>query len=166
MTSGAVGSKTAAADACKAWSIRPLTKYWWQGHRFFNPFRSGMDTLHVLDAGIFKKLLKWMVRLVYAYTDNDRAGKAICVELDRRMASMPRFRNLRVFGRGISSCAQFCGFEYRHMMPQLLCAVHNLSPEVPDLAPLLRAWLTFYYAVKTPEPTDAVLRSMRESYNR
>ena len=77
--------------------------------------------MHHLDLGLFHYQILYTRILIKNQHNNH-----VVDEIDRRLASIPRFPGLKIFANGIQSIARFTASEYRNLMKVMLFVVDNL----------------------------------------
>jgi hypothetical protein len=104
--------------------------------------------LHHLDLGLFHYQIKYTKQLL-----GEQCGKSLLNEIDRRIATIPRFPGLKIFTNGIQSIARLTANEFRNLMKIMIFVVDNLYEnnenvenfvKNEDLAKLYEAWNEMY----------------------
>src|SRR3989337_2717506 len=80
--------------------------------------------MHHLDLGLFRYQIEYTRDLL-----KNQHGKFLVDELDRRLAAIPRFSGLKIFGSGLQSIARLTANEYRNLMKVMVFVVDNLYKE-------------------------------------
>jgi len=106
----------------------------WTRHPFFDPTTClPPDRMHQTDAGLFKTMMQWMVRLLEVTTNRAHGSKAQqvkMVEFNRRWAALLPFTDMKVFLSGVSHLTQMNAFEYRDMMKSVLVITRGVAPYI------------------------------------
>jgi hypothetical protein len=76
------------------------------------------DRMHHLDLGLFRWQIEFTLDLLKSHKLVD--------ELDRRLAMIPRYPDLKVFPKGLQSIARLTASEYRSLMKVMIFVVDNL----------------------------------------
>jgi len=79
------------------------------------------DRMHHLDLGLFRWQIEFTLELLRLQHDNKLVD-----ELDRRLATIPRYPELKVFPKGLQSIARLTANEYRSLMKVMMFVVDNL----------------------------------------
>lgn len=77
--------------------------------------------MHHLDLGLFRWQIEFTLDLLRLQHDNKLVD-----ELDRRLATIPRYPELKVFPKGLQSIARLTANEYRSLMKVMIFVVDNL----------------------------------------
>ena len=56
-------------------------------------------------------------------------GNSLVDEMDRRLAKIPRFANLKIFKNGLQSISRLTANEYRDLMKVMVFVIDNLYNE-------------------------------------
>lgn len=80
--------------------------------------------MHHLDLGLFR----YQIEYTRDFLKNQH-GKFLVDELDRRLAAIPRFSGLKIFGSGLQSISRLTANEYRNLMKVMVFVVDNLYKE-------------------------------------
>ena len=88
-------------------------------------------------------------------------------KIDRRLAAIPRFPDLKIFSNGLQSIARLTANEYRNLMKVMLFVIDNLydgnDDEVEnfvsncDLAKLYQYWNEMYILSRSEEFSESDL---------
>jgi hypothetical protein len=104
--------------------------------------------LHHLDLGLFHYQIEYTKQLL-----GEQCGKSLLDEIDRRIATIPRFPGLKIFTNGIQSIARLTANEFHNLMKIMIFVVDNLYEnnenvenfvKNEDLAKLYEAWNEMY----------------------
>ena len=76
--------------------------------------------MHHLDLGLFRWQIELTLDLLKLH-DNKLVD-----ELDRRLAMIPRYPDLKVFPKGLQSIARLTASEYRSLMKDMIFVIDNL----------------------------------------
>ena len=79
------------------------------------------DRMHHLDLGLFRYQIEYTRDLL-----KEQCGKSLVDELDRRLAKIPRFSELKIFPSGLQSISRLTANEYRNLMKIMIFVVDNL----------------------------------------
>lgn len=77
--------------------------------------------MHHLDLGLFR----WQIELTLDLLKLQH-GNNLVDELDRRLAMIPRYSDLKVFPKGLQSIARLTASEYRSLMKVMIFVIDNL----------------------------------------
>lgn len=77
--------------------------------------------MHHLDLGLFR----WQIELTLDLLKLQHGNKLVD-ELDRRLAMIPRYPDLKVFPKGLQSIARLTASEYRSLMKVMIFVIDNL----------------------------------------
>ena len=76
--------------------------------------------MHHLDLGLFH----WQIKFTLDFLKMQ--DNKLVDELDRRLAAIPRYPELKVFSKGLKSIARLTANEYRSLMKVMIFVVDNL----------------------------------------
>ncbi|KAN0135781.1 hypothetical protein V8E53_006421 [Lactarius tabidus] len=143
--------------ACREANLKPTYRPFWERFPFTNIFLSiTPDILHQLQQGIFKYLIRWLIKL---WSE----------EIDARCSHLPPNHNARHFYKGITMLSNLTGQEHKDISRIILGLVVDLPlPENRSTARLIRAvraLLDFFYlsqySVHSTESLDALEDALR-----
>ena len=77
--------------------------------------------MHYLDLGLYKYQVEYTHELLKEWCSSDGI-----IEFDNRLASIPRFPELKLFKNGLGNIKRFTAEEFRAMMHQLLFVVDGI----------------------------------------
>ena len=105
--------------------------------------------MHHLDLGLFQYQVNYTRELLKL-----QHGNHLVDEIDRRLAEIPRFTNLKIFKTGLQSIARLTANEYRNLMKVMIFVIDNLYKENTkkvknfitnkDLVKLYEKWNNMY----------------------
>ena len=79
------------------------------------------DRMHHLDLGLFSYQVTYTREML-----KDLCGQVAVDELDRRLATIPRFPELKIFKHGLENIKRFTANEYHNMMKIFLFVIEGL----------------------------------------
>src|SRR3982074_2507468 len=82
------------------------------------------DRMHHLDLGLFQYQIIFTRDLLKM-----QHGNSLVDEMDRRLAKIPRFTNLKIFKNGLQSISRLTVNEYRDLMKVMVFVIDNLYNE-------------------------------------
>jgi hypothetical protein len=106
------------------------------------------DRMHHLDLGLFHYQIDFTRQIL-----KNQIGNFIVDEIDRRLATIPRFPGLKIFTNGLQSIARLTANEYRSLMKVMVFVIDNLyqentkvknSVKNKDLVELYETWNNMY----------------------
>lgn len=106
------------------------------------------DRMHHLDLGLFHYQIDFTRKIL-----KEQIGNSIVGEIDRRLATIPRFPGLKIFTNGLQSIARLTANEYRSLMKVMVFVIDNLyqentkvenSVKNKDLVELYETWNNMY----------------------
>ena len=77
--------------------------------------------MHHLDLGLFNYQITFTCNLL-----KDLYGTSILNKIDKRLADIPRYLELKIFKNGIQSIARFTANEYHNLMKIMIFVLDNL----------------------------------------
>ena len=105
--------------------------------------------MHHLDLSLFQYQIIFtrdLLKMQY--------GNSLVDEMDRRLAKIPRFTNLKIFKNGLQSISRLTANEYRDLMKVMVFVIDNLYNENTnsienfvtntDLAKVYEKWNNMY----------------------
>jgi hypothetical protein len=105
--------------------------------------------MHHLDLGLFQYQIIFTRDLLKM-----QHGNSLVDEMDRRLAKIPRFNNLKIFKNGLQSISRLTANEYRDLMKVMVFVIDNLYNENTnsienfvtntDLAKVYEKWINMY----------------------
>jgi hypothetical protein len=106
------------------------------------------DRMHHLDLGLFNYQIDFTRKIL-----KNQIGNFIVDEIDRRLATIPRFPGLKIFTNGLQSIARLTANEYRSLMKVMVFVIDDLyqentkvenSVKNKDLVELYETWNNMY----------------------
>jgi hypothetical protein len=106
------------------------------------------DRMHHLDLGLFNYQIDFTRKIL-----KNQIGNFIVDEIDRRLATIPRFPGLKIFTNGLQSIARLTANEYRSLMKVMVFVIDDLyqentkvenSVKNKDLVELYKIWNNMY----------------------
>ncbi len=79
--------------------------------------------MHHLDLGLFVYQITFTREILKSQHNN---GNILVDKIDRRLAAIPRFPDLKIFSNGLQSIARLTANEYRSLMKVMIFVVDNL----------------------------------------
>ncbi|KAF8953944.1 hypothetical protein BDZ97DRAFT_1929203 [Flammula alnicola] len=121
------------------------------------------DLLHQAIKGTFKDhLVTWVGEYLEAVYETAEANR-IMDEIDRRLAAVPPFPELRRFKQG-RRFKQWTGDDSKALMKIYLPAIHGLVP--PEIVKCISAFLDFCYIARRADFDSAMLQSLDSALHR
>jgi hypothetical protein len=77
--------------------------------------------MHHLDLGLFNYQISFTYDLL-----KDLYGSSILDEMDKRLANIPRYPELKIFKKGIQSLARLTANEYRNLMKVMIFVLDDI----------------------------------------
>ena len=118
--------------------------------------------MHHLDLGLFHYQIEYTRQLI-----KNQHGNSLVDEVDRKLASIPRFPGVKIFTNGIQSLARLTASEYRNLMKVMLFVVDNLYSQNTnnvedfttnkDLADVYQKWNEMYMISRYEKFTESDL---------
>jgi hypothetical protein len=122
------------------------------------------DRMHHLDLGLFVYQITFTHEILKLQHHN---GNMLVNKIDRRLAAIPRFPDLKIFSNGLQSIARLTANEYRNLMKVMLFVIDNLydrnDDEVEnfvsnyDLVKLYQYWNEMYILSRSEEFSESDL---------
>jgi len=85
--------------------------------------------MHHLDLGLFIYQITFTCEILKLQHDN---GNMLINEIDRRLAAIPRFPDLKIFSNGLQ-IARLTANEYRNLMKVMIFVIDNLYDKDDDI---------------------------------
>jgi len=85
--------------------------------------------MHHLDLGLFIYQITFTCEILKLQHDN---GNMLINEIDRRLAAIPRFLDLKIFSNGLQ-IARLTANEYRNLMKVMIFVIDNLYDKDDDI---------------------------------
>ncbi|MBV8802619.1 MAG: hypothetical protein JO131_06585 [Gammaproteobacteria bacterium] len=122
------------------------------------------DRMHHLDLGLFVYQITFTRKILKLQHHN---GNMLVNKIDRRLAAIPRFPDLKIFSNRLQSIARLTAHEYRNLMKVMLFVIDNLydrnDDEVEnfvsnyDLVKLYQYWNEMYILSRSEEFSESDL---------
>ena len=122
------------------------------------------DRMHHLDLGLFGYQITFTCDILKLQHNN---GNMLVNEIDRRLAAIPRFSDLKIFSNGLQSIARLTAHEYRDLMKVMIFVIDNLYEEDDDtienfvnnydLVELYQYWNEMYILSRSEEFSESDL---------
>lgn len=87
------------------------------------------DRMHHLDLGLFAYQITFTYDILKLQHGD---GNILVNKIDRRLAAIPRFPDLKIYSNGLQSIARLTANEYRSLMKVMIFVVDNLYDENND----------------------------------
>lgn len=84
------------------------------------------DRMHHLDLGLFAYQITFTYDIIKLQHGD---GNILVEKIDRRLAAIPRFPDLKIYSNGLQSIARLTANEYRSLMKVMIFVVDNLYDE-------------------------------------
>ena len=120
------------------------------------------DRMHHLDLGLFNYQITFTCEILKL-----QHGNILVNKIDRRLAAIPRFPDLKIFSNGLQSIARLTANEYRSLMKVMIFAVDNLFDDYnnevenfvsnDDLTKLYECWNEMYILSRSEEFSESDL---------
>ena len=113
--------------------------------------------MHHLDLGLFNYQITFTCNLL-----KDLYGTSIMNKIDKRLANIPRYPELKIFKHGIQSIARFTANEYRSLMKVMIFVLDNLIDNETLNKKLLKVyevWNNMYIMSRNEEFDDNDLKN-------
>ena len=121
------------------------------------------DRMHHLDLGLFHYQIEYTRQLL---------PNVLVDELDHRLATIPRYPDLKIFSNGLQSIARLTADEYRNLMKVMVFAIDNLyngnnkEEEIfinNDLPKLYKSWNEMYILSRYEKFSESDLANFKVS---
>ena len=113
--------------------------------------------MHHLDLGLFNYQITFTCNLL-----KDLYGTSIMNKIDKRLADIPRYPELKIFKHGIQSIARFTANEYHSLMKVMIFVLDNLIDNETLNKKLLKVyedWNNMYIMSRNEEFDDNDLKN-------
>ena len=120
------------------------------------------DRMHHLDLGLFNYQITFTCEILKL-----QHGNILVNKIDRCLAAIPRFPDLKIFSNGLQSIARLTANEYRSLMKVMIFAVDNLFDDYnnevenfvsnDDLTKLYECWNEMYILSRSEEFSESDL---------
>jgi hypothetical protein len=124
------------------------------------------DRMHHLDLGLFIYQINFTCDILKLQHGSIN-GNMLINEIDRRLAAIPRFSDLKIFSNGLQSIARLTANEYRDLMKVMIFVIDNLYNEDDDtvenfvnnydLVKLYQCWNEMYILSRSEEFSESDL---------
>jgi hypothetical protein len=118
--------------------------------------------MHHLDLDLFNYQITFTCEILKL-----QHGNILVNKIDRRLAAIPRFPDLKIFSNGLQSIARLTANEYRSLMKVMIFAVDNLFDDYnnevenfvsnDDLTKLYECWNEMYILSRSEEFSESDL---------
>jgi hypothetical protein len=115
-----------------------------------------IDRMHHLDLGLFNYQITFTYDLL-----KQLYGASILDKVDKRLANIPRFPELKIFKNGIQSLSRITANEYRNLMKVMIFVLDNLDISEAlnkKLLNLYEVWNNMYIMSRSEEFDDQSLK--------
>jgi hypothetical protein len=115
-----------------------------------------IDRMHHLDLGLFNYQITFTYDLL-----KQSYGASILDKVDKRLANIPRFPELKIFKNGIQSLSRITANEYRNLMKVMIFVLDNLDISEAlnkKLLNLYEVWNNMYIMSRSEEFDDQSLK--------
>jgi hypothetical protein len=122
------------------------------------------DRMHHLDLGLFVYQITFTREILKLQHKN---GNMLVNEIDRHLATIPRFPDLKIFSNGLQSIARLTANEYRNLMKVMIFVIDNLYDDDDDtvenfvnnydLVELYQCWNEMYILSRSEEFSESDL---------
>jgi hypothetical protein len=112
--------------------------------------------MHHLDLGLFNYQITFTYDLL-----KQLYGASILDKVDKRLANIPRFPELKIFKNGIQSLSRITANEYRNLMKVMIFVLDNLDISEAlnkKLLNLYEVWNNMYIMSRSEEFDDQSLK--------
>jgi hypothetical protein len=119
--------------------------------------------MHHLDLGLFVYQITFTFEILKSQHID---GNSLVDKINRRLAAIPRFRDLKIFSKELQSIARLTANEYRSLMKVMIFVVDNLyddddtvedSVNNYDLVNLYQCWNEMYILSRFEEFSESDL---------
>lgn len=124
--------------------------------------------MHHLDLGLFSYQISFTYEILRL-----QLGNVLIDEVNRRLAAIPRFPDLKIFSNGLQSIARLTANEYRSLMKVMLFVVDNLYNDEnvkidnfisnSDFIKLYTKWNKMYILSRSEEFSESDLAKFKVS---
>ena len=128
------------------------------------------DRMHHLDLGLFVYQITFTYEILKSQHNNDNI---LVDKINRRLAAIPRFPDLKIFSNGLQSIARLTANEYRSLMKVMIFVVDNLYDgnnnavknfvTNDDLTKLYKSWNKMYILSRFEEFSENDLEKFNVS---
>jgi len=122
------------------------------------------DRMHHLDLGLFVYQITFTREILKLQHKN---GNMLVNEIDRHLATIPRFPDLKIFSNGLQSIARLTANEYQNLMKVMIFVIDNLYDDDDDtvenfvnnydLVELYQCWNEMYILSRSEEFSESNL---------
>jgi len=122
------------------------------------------DRMHHLDLGLFVYQITFTREILKLQHKN---GNMLVNEIDRHLATILRFPDLKIFSNGLQSIARLTANEYRNLMKVMIFVIDNLYDDDDDtvenfvnnydLVELYQCWNEMYILSRSEEFSESDL---------
>jgi len=122
------------------------------------------DRMHHLDLGLFVYQITFTREILKLQHKN---GNMLVNEIDRHLATIPRFPDLKIFSNGLQSIARLTANEYQNLMKVMIFVIDNLYDDDDDtvenfvnnydLVELYQCWNEMYILSRSEEFSESDL---------
>jgi hypothetical protein len=119
--------------------------------------------MHHLDLGLFNYQITFTYELL-----KQSYGASILDKVDKRLANIPRFPELKIFKNGIQSLSRVTANEYRNLMKVMIFVLDNLDISEAlnkKLLNLYEVWNNMYIMSRSEEFDDQSLKDFEVIHN-
>ena len=119
--------------------------------------------MHHLDLGLFNYQITFTYDLL-----KQSYGASILDKVDKRLANIPRFPELKIFKNGIQSLSRITANEYRNLMKVMIFVLDNLDISEAlnkKLLNLYEVWNNMYIMSRSEEFDDQSLKDFEVIHN-
>jgi len=126
--------------------------------------------MHHLDLGLFVYQITFTREILKSQHNN---GNILVDKIDRRLAAIPRFPDLKIFSNGLQSIARLTANEYHSLMKVMIFVVDNLYDgdndavenfvTNDDLTKLYESWNEMYILSRSEEFSENDLEKFNVS---
>ena len=122
------------------------------------------DRMHHLDLSLFVYQITFTCEILKSQHKN---GNILVNEIDRHLATIPHFPDLKIFSNGLQSIARLTANEYRNLMKVMIFVIDNLYDDDDDtvenfvnnydLVELYQCWNEMYILSRSEEFSESDL---------